>query len=415
VAAAVGGGWGSGAVSRPLPALAAVGSPRAAAQSEGGAAPTPGSAASSGAAAAAGPGARGAAPGRAPALSAPLAAAPDVVPQGSGVQPQQAWYDGIAGSPSSSSGPFFAWGHTGATCNQGCEVLFRSDDEGRSWHNVGARGLLPGRVLVPPTFPTDPTLFAMTSGGVLLSHDAGATWEVPPGGPLGVHGGGAAAVMPVPGDGHPHLAFDAGALQVGVLDGDSGAVATYQVSLPATSITSLGYAGQTLLVAVVAPDPTSSAPPGAVWVCQGQPCAAAAGSSQSWRGGTLLLQPVAERPGTLLVLDGGSRESSTTDGVSFTAEVDTGLAASGLLAASARWVAGAAHLLAEASTAGGAQASLVRAAGGSLLHSLPNGRAAALLLLPGDLILAAGSDVDGSSAPGLRCSHDLGLTWAAAC
>ena len=68
---------------------------------------------------------------------------------------------------------------TGTCVVPGCgSSLARSDDGGRTWHDLGGAGLSPySRLLLPPDFPADATLFATASGGPLLrSDDGGASF-----------------------------------------------------------------------------------------------------------------------------------------------------------------------------------------------------------------------------------------------
>jgi photosystem II stability/assembly factor-like uncharacterized protein len=59
--------------------------------------------------------------------------------------------------------------------------LYRYDARTRSWHNAYEALHLPGPLVTPavalsPSFATDHTLYAGTSGGVLRSEDAGTSW-----------------------------------------------------------------------------------------------------------------------------------------------------------------------------------------------------------------------------------------------
>jgi RNA polymerase sigma factor (sigma-70 family) len=64
------------------------------------------------------------------------------------------------------------------SCQMSCSGLFRSNDGGRTWESLGGAGLIQGTVLLPPTFPRDPTLYAISPGVALLrSRDGGAHFE----------------------------------------------------------------------------------------------------------------------------------------------------------------------------------------------------------------------------------------------
>jgi RNA polymerase sigma-70 factor (ECF subfamily) len=63
------------------------------------------------------------------------------------------------------------------SCHASCSGLFRSSDGARTWQALGGAGLLQGTVLLPPQFPRDPTLFAISPGVALLrSRDGGANF-----------------------------------------------------------------------------------------------------------------------------------------------------------------------------------------------------------------------------------------------
>jgi hypothetical protein len=67
-------------------------------------------------------------------------------------------------------------------------VLFVSTDGGRNWEQRRARGFAGGRIVLPPSWPADPRLFAGTPLGVQESDDGGQTFRVlaPLPGPIAV-------------------------------------------------------------------------------------------------------------------------------------------------------------------------------------------------------------------------------------
>jgi hypothetical protein len=366
-----------------------------------------------------------------PAVAAPRSASPpgsapagagggpltNLVPRGSEVTPQQTWVDGMSsglgGTAAQPSGPIFAWGHTGATCTGVCELLFRSDDGGRTWQHLAAQGFMPGQVLVPPTFPANPTLFAMTPAqGLLVSRDAGASWAASGTAVLPrVH---AAAVLPLAPAGHATVAFDTGAGRIAVLDAGDGSVTWYALPAAITQVDSLAYSGNLLLAS--GRDAQSNP---VTLTCQATVAVTSCSPVQgAWTGNAVQLLPVAGAPGTVAVLDGPGTVYSTTDGRHFSLVASTGLGGD-VKAASARLVGGALRVLVEAVDPSAAppavQAALVAGTAVTVLRSLPDSEASTLLLVPGDAILGAGVDLDGSSQPGPRCSHDAGGSWSATC
>jgi len=339
----------------------------------------------------------------------------NLVPQGSEVSSDQMWVDGTSASPGSSSqpGPIFAWGHTGASCNGACELLYRSDDSGRTWQHLAANGFASGQVLVPPTFPANPTLFAMTaSKGLLVSPDAGASWKpaVVSSGATALPGATAAAVMPVAPVGHPVVAFDTGSRSVETLDATDGSTTLYTLPVGVEQVVSLAYAGSLLLASAT---DAQSFP--LVLVCAtftaGSQCKR---TGPAWSGNEVDLLPVAGDPGIVAVLDNPGTLYTTRDGASFTEVAATGLSGS-VDARSARLLGGAVVVALQAVDQGMVRAELLSAQAAQPLAALPDNQASTLLLLPGDAVLAGGRDLDGSSQPGLRCSHDTGGHWAGAC
>jgi hypothetical protein len=57
-----------------------------------------------------------------------------------------------------------------------CPVLFRTQNGGSSWQNLAAVGFMGGSVLLPPTFPSSPVIFANGSAGLQRSTDGGQTF-----------------------------------------------------------------------------------------------------------------------------------------------------------------------------------------------------------------------------------------------
>jgi len=411
-AAVAGSGFGQGAL--PVAARSGHGTAPGVAAVPG-AQPASGSAPLAGGATVVAAGGRG--PGPARAATAPAK------PPAPGAE-TQTWVEGYATAPNSGDsasqpGPIFAWGHTGAG-----ELLFRSDDGGHTWHQLAARGLVAGQVLVPPSFPADPTLFAMTaSQGLLVSRDGGAGWgaagaTVAPGSSPA-----AAAVMAAP-DGHPRVAFDTGQRQIGVYDAVSRTVTTLALPTATTNVVGLAAAGSELLASVrevpIASFSTDSSTVPAILACPAGASGCARPSGQQaphWSGADLELLPVVGAPGTVALVDGPGAAYTTANGAAFSALAPSGLTG-GLGAAAARMVGGVVTLVLQAfdaSSGGPAQAVLLTPGGRAALPSLPNTEASAFLLLPGATLLGGGLDLDAASHPGVRCSHDAGGHWTSAC
>jgi RNA polymerase sigma factor (sigma-70 family) len=64
-------------------------------------------------------------------------------------------------------------------CQQSsCMVLFVSRDAGATWHRQGSEDFNGHTVLLPPSYPSDPRIFAMGDSGLEVSADGGDTFKV---------------------------------------------------------------------------------------------------------------------------------------------------------------------------------------------------------------------------------------------
>ncbi|MHB8509825.1 MAG: beta propeller repeat protein, partial [Candidatus Dormibacteria bacterium] len=100
---------------------------------------------------------------------------------GQDAQQQDAEFGSVTPSPAyARDHTIFASGTLGAGCNRpaGCPVLFRTTDAGQSWKPLPAGGFAGGKILLPPTYPSDPTIYASTPLGLQLSTDQGGTFQL---------------------------------------------------------------------------------------------------------------------------------------------------------------------------------------------------------------------------------------------
>ena len=123
------------------------------------------------------------------ALGVPGAAVvPLVLPPDDVESPEDARFDAF--SVTAGDRPtVLAAGARRAGCLSGCTVLFRSDDLGRTWTRLAARGITGTTIAAAPAYPIDPRIFAMGDGGLSVSRDGGATFEsllAVPAGPLAI-------------------------------------------------------------------------------------------------------------------------------------------------------------------------------------------------------------------------------------
>ena len=116
------------------------------------------------------------APSSQPALGG-LAAS--VISPGQNATQQDAVFTSVTPSPSySRDRTVFASGSLADGCGRpSCPVLFRTQDGGASWQHLAAAGYAGGRLLLSPTFPADPVLFAVSPLGLQRSDDGGATFR----------------------------------------------------------------------------------------------------------------------------------------------------------------------------------------------------------------------------------------------
>jgi len=83
------------------------------------------------------------------------------------------WVGSSAGSPHTG----FLSGFVANDCTGSCQVLFRTDDGGRTWVKVNSTTFPGGEVLVPPSFPASKTIFAVSNPALERSDDGGVTFR----------------------------------------------------------------------------------------------------------------------------------------------------------------------------------------------------------------------------------------------
>ena len=142
-----------------------------------------------------------------------------------------------------------------------CPLLFVSHDSGRTWQPRPAIGYLQGAILLPPDFPSNPTLFTLTAQGMQRSDDAGATFRlVLP----GAYNGAVVAQGERPGDARVELWSSAGLI---TYDQSSGLASPY-LGLPAgtapDTIADLGLSSGFLALVSSATAGTGLGAPGAL-------------------------------------------------------------------------------------------------------------------------------------------------------
>jgi RNA polymerase sigma-70 factor, ECF subfamily len=302
-----------------------------------------------------------------------------------------------------------------ASCSggPGCSALFRSQDGGRTWEQLGGAGLLGGTILLPPHFPADPTLYAVSPGAaVLRSRDGGATFQ---------------AVVPVA----PTMAVidphsPAGDASIWMLPESlpgllvwteaSGSLAPV-TGLPVdvdgiTSIFTAPGAAGVFVNIIEAVGGTS------LWLCDGPASCHRAGPAT---GGVPVMAPSFAGDATFFLVHPGGVEVRLVSGAG-DRQIDTGagsiveavlpaadFAQSREVDVAARGAMGAGPLSVLRFLLGRATAALTHA------WSPPADAEAFLRLPDGNVLATLGGRWGSVPTWGLSCSRDDGATWAAAC
>lgn len=92
--------------------------------------------------------------------------------------PEDAEFSDFTPSPRyADDGIVLGVGHGLDGCLQACAVLFRSDDRGATWERLPGLNFRGGRLLLSPSFPDDPRIFANGPTGLQVSDDGGRTFR----------------------------------------------------------------------------------------------------------------------------------------------------------------------------------------------------------------------------------------------
>ncbi|MHB8717272.1 MAG: sigma factor [Candidatus Dormibacteria bacterium] len=326
-------------------------------------------------------------------------------------QEQDAEFQSITPSPNyTRDHTVFATGSLLMGCYGFCPVLFRTQDGGATWQHVAGNGFLGGPILLPPDYPSDPTIFAASPAGLEQSDTAGSSFRVvvPGFGPAAVDPGSPARAPRVLIASAPLLWYSAA----------QGTVSPGPVLPPATeSVTSVVFTGPDAFVLTgFRADPLYPSGDSVVIRCDAT-CSVVASIPG---GGTMWLvgSPFLVSDGTLAAYSGNRVLISHDGGRSFSDRqvhlpgtmLSLALAPRGPLAELvAGWQAGTAPFSISVSTDEGASFAPPR---GSHLSGLTLGE---LVVLPDGNWMAAAVINDARGNFGLRCSVDQGATWTHSC
>ncbi len=304
---------------------------------------------------------------------------------------------------------------TGCARPVGCPVLFQTRDRGATWNHLVGSGFAGGSILLPPTYPTDPTIFASGPTGVQRSADGGAafTLALPIVGPAAIDPASAAGDAQILIGSVPMVLFAAG----------SRAVApgpTLPVDVTQVDDVAFGSVPGTVLVAgerlgAVLP----SMPTGVLMQCRlGGSCAVVATIP-----GATPLRFASGHAASGAVIAYSPRElwaSSDGGGSYHRLPLPAGTNLSSV-AIAARANEALSIVVGEWPGAGASAAVLVSRDAGATFAAAPGGGmprghtlAAVQILSDGRMLAALGeADVDGLF--GVRCSRDWGAAWRLSC
>ena len=296
-----------------------------------------------------------------------------------------------------------------------CYVLFRSTDGGRSWELLPATGFGGGTVLLPPSYPTDPAVFATGALGLQRSDDGGRTFRVV------VPGAAPAAVSPLSSPGDARILVGSNPLLV--YDGATGAV-TPGPELPAGAgePDSLSYAGRSGVVFVTAEtlDPVGTATGGSaaeIIRCDASGTCGVVFRRPGVEGLNLVTDGSFDSDRTVLAFAAGTLARSSDAGMSFSAVAATGSYAWQSVAAGGGATSGLVFSFARTGSTGQLLVSRDGAATFSAVAPGLRGVAdvSALVVLPDGSLLTSTRIDDSSTFLGLQCSTDQGQHWRNTC
>jgi RNA polymerase sigma factor (sigma-70 family) len=335
------------------------------------------------------------------------------------VQPPTSQYE--ARMRSMTPSPSYAWDHTAfasgyrvSGCVGNCPALFRSADGGATWSDVNSTTFPGGTVVLPPAYPRDPTVYAMSNTGLMRSLDHGSSFQMVPALPLGP-GAAAAAPALVGDDGGVLLAP---ATAAGSTWRYAGGIVSGGPVLPAGLVPdAIAYADASTLIAVEEPAQSATLHSQYIVVtCGSTGCAAVATLAGDGGMPALLVSPGFARDHAIAVMTSGSLYLSSTGGTAFTAV--TGIAHP--ISSAAFRPGWTTSLLVASYSAGHTLLNVVGAAPGFMVSPLANDVPAGYsmtALLPADprhILGALFPEDTASGVPGVRCSPD-GMRWSWTC
>jgi hypothetical protein len=350
----------------------------------------------------------------------PTSVVGDFTGAGQPAKQEDAGFSSITVSPGYQRQPtVFASGTLVYGCAAGCPTIFTSDDGGGTWRRLAASGFDGGRILLPPSYPDDRTIFAIGGKGLQRSDDGGASFRTV------VPGTASAAIAP---DSKPGAAsILIGGQPLLVYHADSGGLTAGPV-LPATvsSVNGVAFGIDRGTIIVTGTEVASAGSPGvaaSIVNCHTHGDCATVATYPAERQLEVVVARGATGAGTILAYSDFGIHRSTDDGLHFTtyggldqghlvdlAPVANSAPAQELYGAWLDLTDSGQPVAIEHSRNGGRTFDPVPATGLDQTLQIVD-----LAVLPDGKLLAAFALADRHGDFGLRCSRDGGSTWTRAC
>jgi RNA polymerase sigma-70 factor (ECF subfamily) len=352
--------------------------------------------------------------------SDPSVLAANIVAPGRNAKQEDATFSSMTLSPGyRNDHTVFASGMLVYGCGSTCNTVFVTHDGARNWQHLAAANFGGGRILLPPTYPQDATLFAVGALGLQRSDDGGLSWSVV------IPGVTAAAMAPDSAAGNARLLLATQTLmwyRAAKSDLAPGPL------LPATmtGVYDLAFGGGGKSVTVLGQEMGVGVVRGhglTIARCElATTCSTVAGYGDLGAS-VLRVSPTIDQDGTMLMYSGTALAISSDDGRSFRRTQLPDASHISSVSFDPAYAANRFMLIGAINIAGGTARSEIAYSrdGGNNIAWLgsrgvdPRLALAVVQVLADGHLLAAWSNADATGDLGIRCSTDGGSTWNVAC